>query len=451
MKPIFKFFVLLLFISCNKTENSKTNILENEIDTIVGKVVKDDGPGVTVLVKKKGEIIYEKAFGKSSIELNVNMTTNNAFNIGSISKEFTTISTLQLAEKGKLSLEDNLNKFLPNYSKYGDKIKIKHLLSQTSGLKSHTDTIWANTTGRKYFKSMLEVLNYFKKDTLLFEPGEKHDYCNVNFNLLAYIIEKASGMEYKEYVQKNIFDTLNMTNSYIPDEGQSVPNLAIGYELKDNKIVYARYHSLEQTRGSSSIHSTVGDLSKWYEGLMNSKVISRESLMKAWIPYKLNDGSNSIYGYGFYNNRKFDRTAIFHNGFIFGYSTSDMYFPEDDILILVATNISDINVINTNTLIFDIATQIYKDGTPKLTEELLETYVGKYKLEDGGSAKVIRNGLELAVSVDGQKPDKLAAETKTLFAVKDFPAKVEFVPSTDGGKIKIILSMGPERYEGVKE
>lgn len=434
---------------CSSFSFSQVN--DEQIDSIIQNTVKADGPGAIVFIKQGGKVLYKKAFGKANIELNVGMTTENAFNIGSVSKEFTTICILQLLEKGKLSLEDNINSYIPSYSKNGDNIKIKHLLSQTSGLQSHTDTAWANTTGRKYFESTIDVLNYFKKDTIKFEAGEKHDYSNINFNLLAHIIEKASGMEYAEYVEENIFKPLGMNNSYVPNEGQLIPNLATGYELKNNAIVYARYHSLNQTRGSSSIHTTVGDLSKWYEGLMSSKVVTKDNLQQAWTPYTLNSGRAAVYGYGFYSDQKFNRTSIYHNGFIFGYSTSDMYFPEDDLLILVVSNISDINVINTNTITFDIASSIYKNEVPDLTTELLDTYVGKYKMKEGFKVKVFREGLQLFVVVGGGKADGLFPETQTLFRVKDFPAKVEFIPSTGSGKMGIVLSRGPEKYEGVKK
>lgn len=447
MKSIYKITIFILFYSliCNAQINSIA------IDSLVKSTVKTDGPGIIVLIKKQGKVLYKKAFGKANIELNVDMKTNNVFNSASISKEFTAISILQLLEKGKLSLEDNINGYIPNYFKNGNKIKIKHLLSQTSGLISHTDTIWANTDARKYFKSTLDVINYFKKDSVKFEPGEKHDYCNLNYNLLAYLIEKTSGMDYAEYIKQNIFKPLGMNNSFIPNEGQIIPNLATGYELKDDTIVSARYHSLNQTRGSSSIHTTVTDLNKWYNGLMNSNIITRENLIKAWSPYKLNNGSNSVYGYGFYSDRKFGKTAIFHNGFIFGYSTSDLYFPEDDLLIIVTSNISDINMINTNTMIFDIASNIYKKNLPKLSTETLETYVGTYIMKEGFKAKVFREGSQLLISVDGQPANKLFPETQTLFAVKDFPAKAEFRPTSEHKIMNIILSMGADRFEGIKE
>jgi CubicO group peptidase (beta-lactamase class C family) len=295
-----------------------------------------------------------------------------------------------------------------------------------------------------------EAINYFKKDTILFSPGERHDYSNINFTLLGRIIEKVSGKSFPDYIEEYIFKPLEMTNSSIPVEGQVIPNLATGYEFKDDKIVYARYHSLNQTWGTSGIHTTVDDLAKWFEGLMNSKVVSRETLIKAWTPFTLNSGEQSIYGFGFYPDIKFNRTSIVHNGFIFGYSTSDMYFPEDDLLILVASNISEIKKINTNTIAYDIAASIYKDEVLVLNEDVLDTYVGTYNMVEGFKTKVFRKDSTLYVEVAGNTANELIATSETKFKVKDFPAEVEFEVLKENG-IKIFLSRGTSKFQGIKE
>ena len=152
-------------------------------------------------------------------------------------------------------------------------------------------------------------------------------------------------------------------------------------------------------------------------------MVTRENLMKAWTPFTLNSGKNAVYGYGFYSDKRLNKAAIYHNGFIFGYSTSDMYFPEDDLLILVVSNISDINVINTNAIIFDIASTIYKREVPELTTDLLDTYVGTYKMKQGFGAKVSREGKQLLVSVDGGKNDKLFPGNRDVICGQGFSCK----------------------------
>jgi len=425
--------------------------IEKSIDSMMAMQSWSDKPGVEIFVKKKSEVLYQKAFGNSDIESNIKLEINSVYDIASVSKEFTAISILQLAERGQLELTDDVRKFVPEFPTQENNITIENLLTHTSGIKRHTNISWAENEASKRFKNSIDVINYFKQDSLDFIPNTRHSYVNMNYILLGYIIEKVSGKTYEEYIRNNIFEPLNMSNTFFGKDGQSITNKPKGYETENNDFVLHRSHSYSQSKGPGGIHSTAADLAKWYEGLAQFKIISKESLYKAWQPYRVNDIELSNYGYGFYTDKKFGKFAVFHNGFIFGYSTSDLYFPEDDLLILVFSNVSDINTINTNTIIFDIASTIYQSAVPKLTPELLDNYVGVYKMKEGFGAKVYREGTQLFISVDGGKADKLFPETKTLFMVKDFPAKAEFIPSENGDKMGIVLSMGPNTFEGAKE
>ncbi len=425
--------------------------IEQSIDSIIEVQSLNNKPGLEILIKRKSDVLYHKAFGKSDLELNKNLNINSVYDIASVSKEFTAISILQLAERGQLELTNDVRKFIPDFPTQENNITIENLLSHTSGIKRHTNISWAENEASKQFKNSIDVINYFKQDSLNFKPNTKHSYVNMNYILLGHIIEKVSGKTYEEYIENNILEPLNMTDTFFPKDGQNITNKPRGYEKENNDFVPHRPHSYSQSKGPGAIHSTARDLAKWYEGLATFKVISKESLYKAWQPYKVNDIELSNYGYGFYTDKKFGKLSVFHNGFIFGYSTSDLYFPEDDLLILVFSNVSDINTINTNTIIFDIASTIYKSEVPELTAETLDTYVGTYRMKQGFGARVFREGLQLLITVDGGKADKLFPETKTLFMVKDFPAKAEFMPSTNGGKMGIVLSMGPDRFEGNKE
>ena len=425
--------------------------IEQSIDSLMAKQSWNDKPGVEIFVKNKSKVLYHKAFGIADLESKNKLEINSVYDIASVSKEFTAISILQLVERKQLELNDDIRKFIPDFPTQENIITIENLLTHTSGIKRHTDLNWAENEASKEFKKSIDVINYFKQDSLDFLPNQRHSYVNMNYILLGHIIEKISGKTYEEYIRKNIFEPLNMSNTFFPKDGQNITNKPKGYEKENNDFVPHRPHSYSQSKGPGAIHSTANDLAKWYEGLATFKIISKESLYKAWQPYRVNDIELSNYGYGFYTDKKFGKFAVFHNGFIFGYSTSDLYFPEDDVLILVFSNVSDLNTINTNTIIFDIASIIYQSAVPKLTAELLDTYVGNYKMKEGFGAKVYREGMQLIIAVDGGKADKLFPETNTLFMVKDFPAKAEFIPSTNGGKMGIVLSMGPNRFEGAKE
>jgi len=442
--------LLLSFIitSCGKDREIS---LADKIDRQLQILALNDKPGVEVFVKKDTSIIYHKAFGKSNLKTNENLKINSIFDIASISKEFTAISILQLVEQEKLSLTDSLNLFVPDLPSQYKLITVENLLSHTSGIKRHTDLSWAENEANKKFDSNLNVIKYFLSDSLDFKPKTDYAYTNMNYIILGHIIEKVSQKSYEDYLKQNIFDPLEMNQTFFPKDGQSISNKPVGYETKEDSIVLARPHSYTQSKGPGSIHTTANDLAKWYEGLINHKIISQTSLDKAWSSYNLSSGAKSNYGFGFYNDEKFGQTSIFHNGFIFGFSSSDLYFPKDDYLIIAFSNISDINTINTNKIVFDIASVIYENASVQLDPELLDSYVGTYQMDEGFKASVTRKGLALFISLDGGPADELSANTKTKFRAKDFPAKAEFIPSNDGGKMKIFLTNGSEQYYGVKE
>ena len=449
MKRIYSGILLVLMSASFHTVHSQS--IEQNIDGILEMHSVENQPGVEVFIKRDSTTLYHKAFGKADLDLSKDLTIHSVYDIASISKEFTAISILQLAERNQLELTDDIRKFIPDFPTQENIITIENLLTHTSGIKRHTNINWAENEASKEFKNTIDVINYFKQDSLDFKPNVRHSYTNMNYIILGHIIEKVSGISYQEYIRENIFEPLNMTNTFFPTDGQKIQNKPKGYETKNDELVQHRPFSYSQSRGNGSIHSTAEDLAKWYNGLVNFKVISKESLYKAWSPHRMLNNAISNYGYGFYTDEKFGKFSVFHNGFIFGYSTSDLYFPEDDILILVFSNISDINSINTNTIAFDVASVIYEDLKIALDEELLDSYVGTYSMNAGFKAKVHRKGLRLFIEVDGQPANELFAESKTNFRVKDFPAKAEFINSDNNSEMKIVLSMGPDRFEGIKE
>ncbi len=447
MRQILRLFFVSLFItSCDKGEVS----LEDKIDRQLSQLDLSNKPGIEVFVKKDTNVLYHKAFGKSDLKSNQDLNINSVFNIASVSKEFTAIAILQLAEKGKLNVDDTITKYIQGLPNQYNTIKIEHLLSHTSGIKRYMDMEWAENEANKQFDSINEVIRYYKKDSLNFNPGGLHSYANMNYLMLSSIIESVSNKSYETYLDEYIFEPLGMNDTFFPEDGKTYPEKPIGYEVKESELVIARPHSYTQAKGPGGIHTTAMDLVKWYDGLANYKIISKESLDKAWSSYTLNEGAKSEYGFGFYNDEKFGQPSIFHNGFIFGYSTSDLYFPKDDLLILVFSNISDINTINTNDIAFDLASIVYEDAVVVLETSLLDTYVGTYQMEPGFEVVVTRNENTLFVEVDNQPANELASTSETTFRVKDFPAKVEFQIS-DSGEIRLLLSRGTKQFKGIKK
>ena len=200
-------FTLLLSFS------NQAQIIESQIDDILNASYKANEPGATALVYKNGNVIYRKGFGSANLELGVAMKPEHVFEIGSITKQFTAIAILMLEEQGKLKVEDEITKYIPDYPTLGKTITIHQLLNHTSGIKSYTAMQSFRDNARRDM-TPTEIIDFFKNEQMDFDPGEKFLYNNSGYILLGHIIEVVTGNSYADFIQKNIFDKLGMKNSY---------------------------------------------------------------------------------------------------------------------------------------------------------------------------------------------------------------------------------------------
>ena len=312
--------------------------LKAGFDKLLSEEFKAGEPGATALVARKGQILYHKAFGMANLEFNIPMQVDNIFRIGSITKQFTAVAILQLMEQGKLSLQDDITKFIPDYPTQGHTITIEHLLTHTSGIKSYT--------GMKDFKERIsldlnttQVIDHFKNQPMEFAPSTKWNYCNSGYFLLGYIIEKASGKSYPDYVETQLFRPLGMTNSLYGSDKKIIKNRAGAYDQEDSLgFVNAHVMSMTTPFAAGSIQSTVGDLFKWHQALHAGKLVKKENLEKAFTPVKLTDGITHPYGYGFGFKNVQGSPTIEHGGGINGFLTHSMYLPKDDVFVAVFSN-----------------------------------------------------------------------------------------------------------------
>jgi len=189
--------ITFVFVTLSFVESINSQSFESQIDDLISNAYNPNEPGATLLIAKDNKVIYRKAFGMANMELGVSMKPEMVFEIGSISKQFTAVSILMLVESGKLSLQDEITKFIPDYPTAGNKITVHHLLTHTSGIKSYTEMEeWAKVWRLDY--SPLEMIAIFKDEPMDFAPGDKYYYNNSAYFILGYVIEKASGMSYQK-------------------------------------------------------------------------------------------------------------------------------------------------------------------------------------------------------------------------------------------------------------
>ncbi len=439
---ILTLFLSTLFIGLN------AQTLEQRVDKIITSNYGEDEPGVTVLVAKSGKPIFRKAYGMADLELGVKMKPEMVFEIGSITKQFTAVSILMLMEQGKLSLDDEITKFIPDYPTHDKKKTVHNLLNHTSGIKSYTN-LASFLEKARVDMSPMEIINSFKNEPMDFDPGEKFLYNNSGYIILGYIIEKVSGQTYEDFIEKNIFEKLAMTNSYYGSMKEIIKNRASGYQPNENGYRNADYLSLTLPYAAGSIMSNVDDLLKWQEAVKSNKLIKEETLALAVNGSKLNSGEEINYGYGWGKTDIQGYKGYEHGGGIFGYTTNGIYLMDDDVYAIALTNSSCKNIGAANTQIAALA--IGKPFPTKadaivLNEDDLKKWTGIYKFEDALRQISYEDGGLISQRQESTKM-KIYPLSETHFIFEDGATAYHF--EIKDGKNSVKMKAGSNEREGI--
>ncbi|MFC3561280.1 serine hydrolase domain-containing protein [Pedobacter jamesrossensis] len=288
------------------------------------------------MVAQHGKAIYQKAFGKANLELGVDLTTKNVFQLGSMTKQFTAVAVLILEEQGKLNVTEAISKYIPDYPS-GDKITIHHLLTHTSGIKDFTKMKSLSSIAQKDMTPKMMV-DFFKNEPVDFLPGEKFEYNNSGYVLLGYIIELVSEETYEQFIKNHIFDKLGMSNSYYATDRQIINKRAYGYHKKETGFVNKTVINFSVPFSSGSLMSTIADMLKWQNALNQNLLLNVKETQKAFSKYKLNNGSDFTYGYGWHIKQINGTPTREHGGSIFGFKTMGIYIPNKDIYVIGFSN-----------------------------------------------------------------------------------------------------------------
>lgn len=332
--------------------------LSQKIDDLIFTEIKDkDGPGGVFMVAKKDKIIYQTAFGKANLELEVPLTTDYVFQIGSMTKQFTAVAIMMLQELGKLNTNDVLSKYIPDFPA-GDKITIHHLLTHTSGIKDFTKMKSIKDIAQKEMTPKMMV-DFFKNEPVDFLPGEKFDYNNSGYVVLGYVLEIVSGMSYEDFIENNIFKKIGMTQSNYATDRQVIRKRAYGYQKKETGYVNKTVINYSVPFASGAIMSTLQDMLKWQMALNNNTLLNKENTQKLFDHYSLNNGEAINYGYGWHLRKINNSDSREHGGSIFGYKSMGVYLPNEGIYVLGFTNC---DCISPTQLVQNIAKLVLESG-----------------------------------------------------------------------------------------
>jgi len=330
-----KFFLLCFILFLSIPSNAQNP--DQKIDSLIQSEFKEsNGPGGVFLVSQKGKPVYKKAFGMANLELDAKLNTNSIFQIGSMTKQFTAIAILMLEEQGKLKVNDPISKYIPSYPN-GNNITIHHLLTHTSGIKDFTKMKTISDIAQKEMTPE-QMVDFFKNEPVDDAPGEKFDYNNSGYVVLGYIIELTSGGTYEDFIKKNIFDKIGMTYSYYASDRKVIKNRAYGYHKKSSGYVNKTVINFSVPFSSGSLMSTLDDMLKWQNALNQNLLLSQKNKMKAFTKYKLNNGQEIEYGYGWHLKNINGIATREHGGSVFGFKSMAVYIPSEDIYVLGFSN-----------------------------------------------------------------------------------------------------------------
>ncbi len=419
-------FVRLLFISLFVFQFSFGQTWQDTLSLIDKQFSQylPENPGCQLSISRNGQIIFSKAWGMADLERHVLISTNSVFEAGSVSKQFTAAAILLLEQQDKLSLNDNVRKYIPELPDYGIPITLRQMLHHTSGIRDWGDVVeltgWPR--GQKFYtnEDALEIIS--RQEHLNNKPGDKFSYSNSNYNLFAIIIKRVSGLSLAAFTQKYIFDPAGMLHTqWRDDPNQIVPNRAIAYSQTDSGFETDMPN--EYAYGHGGLLTTTEDLLKWNDFYQRGKFGTPSLLSKQIETEPLNNGVINPYAAGLFINKVMGWDNISHDGATASYRAYLETFPQLHLSIAILSNTSQFNIDNVESTIRKIfvpdkTERMIKTGSSiKLSNAYLNSLAGLYVNERNHSTFHLF-AKEDTLMLDNYLP--LSASSKHIFKADDF-------------------------------
>lgn len=377
------FFLSVLF-SCQPSEQESLTNAE-AVDAVFSSWNRDDMPGCALAVVKEGEIIYSRGYGMADLEHDIPITPQSVFYIGSVSKQFVTTALLLLEEEGKLSLDDDVRKYIPELPDYGHTISLRNLVHHTSGLRDNL-TLW-ELSGRSMMDDIPEEEIFemiCRQQGLNFVPGEQYAYSNTCYFLMSIIIERVSGQRLRAFAKERIFRPLGMENSQFNDDNRRImKNRAFGYtQITDDSIgnLIMRFDLV----GSGGLYSTVEDLYLWDQNFYDNQLGKRGQALVEQLQSngRYNDGSEVDYAFAMINGEYRGLRTIHHTGSMGGYRAMYLRFPDQQFSVIILGNVDNLRPRDRAYEVADVLlADLLKEKTPVPEENQLTAVQEKNLIE----------------------------------------------------------------------
>jgi len=438
--------LLCVLIAFTTLAQKKTDSLTIKLDALFSNYNNKTGPGVAVGITQNGKTIFKKGYGLANMEYDIPITSASIFDIASVSKQFAGLAISMLVQQGKISLSDDIHKYVPEVPDFGQTITINHLVHHTSGIRDWPEGL--NVAGWRWnedfsFEDIKRMIKH-QKD-LDFVPGTKFSYSNTGYNLLAMIVERVTGKSFREWTRENIFTPMQMTNSHFHDkESELVKNMAYSYHKENDG--YQKYMTGLTAVGSSSLFTNVDDLCKWVVNF-EARVVAKDPIylrMLETVP--LNNGEKNTYAFGLALEESSGLKTVSHTGGWAGYRTVILNFPDEKVSVILLGNGGMFNAFGTAGDVAKIVIgsklkpnndntntdKIKEQPTVALKPEVAKKQEGTYKLGESWYVTLtLENGV-LMTQANGEPKFPTVSKSDSTIWIDAYNASATFVKSKDG-------------------
>lgn len=428
-----------------QAQSNKTT-KEEAVIQLIEEFDNTSTPGGAVMVIRDGQVIFEKAFGMANLTHNIPFEISTPTNLGSTTKQFTAFGIALLEERGFLSVDDDIRKFFPELPDFGDTVRLRHLLSHTSGYREYINSLLM--AGRQINDPIRKeeiIMIVQNQPRLQNEPGELYNYNNTGYALLSMVIEKVTGEDYDEWMKENIFLPLGMNRTVVrTDPGQIISGNAQGYiKIEDDTFVEAK--DIYASTGAGGIYSNLPDLAKWINNFYDPKPGNEALFEKIQTPFILNNGDTMSYAYGLILGELKGLKMVEHGGADIAHRSTLMMFPEIKGAVVTQSNNNTFSGQISRKIaeiffadVMDIEEDVKKpDETPEefvYDVKKFDELAGRYELEaaPGFILEFRREDDKLITQATGQGAVEVFASSDSTFYLKVVEAAVTFHRNEEG-------------------
>ena len=316
--------------------------LSARVDSLLGTIVTREGPGAAVMVISNGRVVHQKGYGYADVATRAPITPSTTFDLASVSKQFTTMAVMMLAERGKLSNDDTITKFFPELPAYARRITVRHLMTHTSGMPDYMSAFRKGPGDYSAEPTSREVIAMLARiPEPDFAAGAKYEYSNSGYVVLGQIAEKVAGVPLPQFMKTEIFDRLGMGSTILSDQIKAPsPNRAISYRPDGSGFANADYSPLNRIYGDGNVNTSLEDMFKWDQALYTETLVKQATLERAFQPMTLNDGKQSSYGFGWRITSWNNQRVLTHGGSWAGFRTAIVRVPSERLTVVVLGNVA---------------------------------------------------------------------------------------------------------------